>query len=399
MAPLVIGFDLDMTLIDSRVGVREAMVALVAETGAPIDADVVASRLGPPLEQELAEWVPADQIDPLADRYRELYAELGIAGTLALPGRRERRSTRFALACGRTLVVTAKFEQNAWLCLEQTKLDVDDVVGWRHGPQKGETLLEHGASVYVGDTPPDMEAARIAGAVGVAVPTGPSRASSCATRAPTSCSTSLLDFPTWLGSAPRITPTRPHGADPRRLSARDAAPSTAGPQLAGDEEQRPRRRAIAMPITSSSIRPIAVSLELVCIDTVVPGRTGNTLGDASGRSAVTRSRNASAVWCEQPQVQRGDVHPLRAQPRDQLPVVLIPVFMSLRSATPENDHSVENVDVDRVTFTSRNGPSAPFSSATTAPASSGAREALRQRQRRRPVLPPHPSRRLPPRRR
>ena len=93
--PLVIGFDLDMTLIDSRVGVRDAMVALVAETGAPIDPDVVASRLGPPLEQELADWVPADQIDPLADRYRELYAEMGIAGTDALPGA-PRRSARSA---------------------------------------------------------------------------------------------------------------------------------------------------------------------------------------------------------------------------------------------------------------------------------------------------------------
>ncbi len=93
---LVIGFDLDMTLIDSRAGVHAAMRALVAETGAPIDPDVVVARLGPPLERELAEWVPADQIDPLADRYRELYAEVGIEGTVALPGRgrRARRSAR-----------------------------------------------------------------------------------------------------------------------------------------------------------------------------------------------------------------------------------------------------------------------------------------------------------------
>jgi phosphoglycolate phosphatase len=198
MPPLVIGFDLDMTLIDSRAGVRTAMLALVAETGAPIDADVVVARLGPPLEQELAEWVPADQIDSLADRYRELYAELGIDGTLALPGAAAALET-VRSASGRTLVVTAKFEPNAWLCLEHTNLVVDDVVGWRHGPQKGETLIERGASVYVGDTPPDMEAARGAGAVGIGVPTGPFTSAQLRDAGADLVLESLLDFPEWFG--------------------------------------------------------------------------------------------------------------------------------------------------------------------------------------------------------
>ena len=197
MPPLVIGFDLDMTLIDSRAGVRTAMLALVAETGAPIDADVVVARLGPPLEQELAEWVPADQINPLADRYRELYAELGIEGTLALPGATDALDA-VRNAAGRTLVVTAKFEPNAWRCLKYTHLDVDDVVGWRHGPQKGETLIEHGASVYVGDTAPDMEAARIAGAVGIGVPTGPFTGAQLRDAGADVVLASLLDFPSWF---------------------------------------------------------------------------------------------------------------------------------------------------------------------------------------------------------
>src|SRR3954464_11163389 len=86
MAPLVVGFDLDMTLIDSRVGVHATLRALIGGTGAPIDADVEVARLGPPLEQELATWVPAEQIDPLADRFRELYVDLRLVGLVALPG-------------------------------------------------------------------------------------------------------------------------------------------------------------------------------------------------------------------------------------------------------------------------------------------------------------------------
>jgi phosphoglycolate phosphatase len=197
MPPLVVGFDLDMTLIDSREGVRVAMVALVAETGAPIDPDVVAGRLGPPLEQELAEWVPAEQIDPLADRYRELYAEMGIVGTVALPGAADAFDAVRA-AGGRVLVVTAKFEPNAWMCLEETNLVADTVVGWRHGPQKGETLLEHGATVYVGDTPPDMNAAHLAHAVAVGVPSGPFTADELRAAGADIVLDCLLDFPDWF---------------------------------------------------------------------------------------------------------------------------------------------------------------------------------------------------------
>ena len=86
------------------------------------------SRLGPPLEQEMAEWVPADQVDPLSDRYRELYGELGIEGTFALPGAAEALDA-VRDAGGQILVVTAKYEPNAWLCLEHTGLVADIVVG------------------------------------------------------------------------------------------------------------------------------------------------------------------------------------------------------------------------------------------------------------------------------
>jgi phosphoglycolate phosphatase-like HAD superfamily hydrolase len=199
MRPLVVGFDLDMTLIDSRPGIHTTIRALVDETGYFIDPDVVVNRLGPPLEQELAEWLPADQVDPLSDRFRELYGELGIDGTLALPG------ASAALAAvrardGRSLVVTAKYEPNAWRCLEHTQLVVDDVVGWRHGPQKGETLTERCAAIYVGDTPPDMDAARIAGAVGIGVPSGPFSADELRAAGADIVLGSLLEFPSWLAT-------------------------------------------------------------------------------------------------------------------------------------------------------------------------------------------------------
>ena len=41
-----VGFDLDMTLIDSRPGIRAAYRALTERTGVYVDADLAVTRLG-----------------------------------------------------------------------------------------------------------------------------------------------------------------------------------------------------------------------------------------------------------------------------------------------------------------------------------------------------------------
>ena len=74
---------------------------------------------------------------------------------------------------GTVVVVTGKYEPNARLHLDHLGLEVDELVGWLWGPRKADALLEHGATVYVGDHVGDIEGARAAGAVSVGVPTGP----------------------------------------------------------------------------------------------------------------------------------------------------------------------------------------------------------------------------------
>ena len=168
---LTVGFDLDMTLIDSRPGVRAAMRQLSAELGVFIDADLVASRLGPPLETELAHWMPAADISAAADRYRELMAEFGAVNCSALPGAAESvRAIRDA--GGRVVVVTAKAAALAAISLEALGIEVDAIHGWRWSEGKGAALLEEGASVYVGDHPHDVLGARFAGALSVGIGTG-----------------------------------------------------------------------------------------------------------------------------------------------------------------------------------------------------------------------------------
>jgi pyridinium-3,5-biscarboxylic acid mononucleotide sulfurtransferase len=197
--PLVVGFDLDMTLIDPRPGVVASCAAVTAETGVAIDGDLVASRLGPPLEVELANWVTADRVDELADSYRAHYATIGVEGTSLLPGAVE------ALAAvrregGRTVVVTAKNEANARATLDRLDLEADEVIGNRWGAGKGEALLDRGASVYVGDHTADMLAAATAHATAVAVSTGSDSEAALLEAGADVVLGDLTGFPGWLSA-------------------------------------------------------------------------------------------------------------------------------------------------------------------------------------------------------
>jgi phosphoglycolate phosphatase len=168
----VVGFDLDMTLIDPRPGVVATLAVLSLETGVAIDGDLVASRLGPPLEDELANWFAAPDVPAAADRYRELYVPYALPRTTALPGAVD--AVRLVRASGAlAVVVTAKQRALALASLARVGIEADVVVGWRHGAAKGETLREHGATAYVGDHVADVDGARAAGAVSVAVASGP----------------------------------------------------------------------------------------------------------------------------------------------------------------------------------------------------------------------------------
>ena len=186
-----------MTLVDTRPGIAAVWDALAVETGVAIDSAAAVSRLGPPLDDELARWFPADRVPAMADRFRAIYPGLAVEPTEALPGARAAVDA-VRRHGGRVVVVTAKYEPNARLHLDHLGIDADIVVGWKYGPAKGEALREHGATVYVGDHLADIEGARAAGAVSVAVPTGPITADELRAGGADVVLTDLAAFPAWL---------------------------------------------------------------------------------------------------------------------------------------------------------------------------------------------------------
>jgi phosphoglycolate phosphatase len=169
---LTVGFDLDMTLVDSREGIAATFRAVSARTGVAVDTDLVVSRLGPPLELELAHWFPPEEVAATAALYRSLYRYHAIRTSPPLPGAIEAVAAVRAVG-GRVLVVTAKNEPDARRHLAHLGLAVPDVVGLAWGEGKAAALRSYGASVYVGDHTADIAAGRSAGAYPVGVATGP----------------------------------------------------------------------------------------------------------------------------------------------------------------------------------------------------------------------------------
>jgi phosphoglycolate phosphatase-like HAD superfamily hydrolase len=194
---LVVGFDLAMTLIDTRPGFAATLRALPGETGVPVDVDLLCANLGPPLDHMLAPYYPAEQLGALVDRFRVLYPDHAVAATPAMAGAHE------ALAAvrrrgGRTVVVTGKFTPNAALHVAALAFEIDHLAGEGWGVGKAAALQEQGAAIYVGDHVHDVEGARAAGALSVSVLTGGSSEAELRDAGTDVVLRDLGDFPAWL---------------------------------------------------------------------------------------------------------------------------------------------------------------------------------------------------------
>jgi phosphoglycolate phosphatase len=194
MTPPPVGFDLDMTLIDSRRAIMASFAGVAADTGVAIDPAGVDSRLGIKLADELAHWFPPGEIERAMRIYREHYLRLLAPLTTVLPGAAQ--SLAAVRAAGASaVVITAKPEVTARLSLASVGLAPDEVFPDAHGPEKAEVLAALGAAFYVGDTPADMLAAVAAGVHPVGVATGSFSASELRAAGAADVLASLAAFP------------------------------------------------------------------------------------------------------------------------------------------------------------------------------------------------------------
>jgi phosphoglycolate phosphatase len=194
-----VGFDLDLTLIDSQPAIMAAWRELARETGAAVDLDSITTRLGIKLEEEVARWFPAGQREQAAACYRRHYVHLAPHLTTPLPGAAEALAA-VRRAGERAIIVTAKHPVSVGPSLAAAGLEPDDLYTHVYGPEKAAVLSEVGAAVYVGDAPADMGAAIAADAHAVGVTTGSFRAADLLAAGAELVLDSLLEFPSWYAA-------------------------------------------------------------------------------------------------------------------------------------------------------------------------------------------------------
>lgn len=202
-----VGFDLDMTLIDSRPGVSKAIDQVGAEFGLPLRGAEFADRLGPPLGMLLADaGAPEALIPALVTRYREIYPSI-VPYIPAMPGA-DAALAAVRAGGGRAFIVTGKHAPLARLHLGELGWRIDDVVGdvWSEG--KSAALREHGADLFVGDHEGDMRGARAAEVFALGVTTGPCSADELRSAGAEYVLGDLTEFPDWLASWARTNPPR-----------------------------------------------------------------------------------------------------------------------------------------------------------------------------------------------
>jgi phosphoglycolate phosphatase len=192
-----VGFDLDMTLADTRRGIGAVLDALSVETGVHIDSALIVSRLGPPLAIELANWFALEDVPAMVMRFRELYPAIAVPATVAMLGAEAALGAVRARG-GRVVVVTAKNERDARRTISHLGLPVDHIAGSLWAAEKGVALKEHGAAAYVGDHLGDIDAARAAAAFSVGVATGPYDLAALRAYGADAVLPDLLAFPDWL---------------------------------------------------------------------------------------------------------------------------------------------------------------------------------------------------------
>jgi phosphoglycolate phosphatase len=191
-----VGFDLDLTLINSRPAIMAAWSAVAGELGVSIDLDEVDRRMGIKLEDEVAYWFPADDQSDAAASYRRHYIRLSPKLTFLLPGAAEALAA-VRDAGERAVVITAKHPVSVEPSLAAVALQPDEVFAHVHGPEKAAVLARLGAAAYVGDTPADMVAGVGGGATAVGVPTGSFGPAELTEAGASVVLGSLTEFPAW----------------------------------------------------------------------------------------------------------------------------------------------------------------------------------------------------------
>ena len=166
---LTIGFDLDMTLVDTSKAIVFSVKKALNEIGHNSPSNLIESSIGLPMLETLESFLKNPEIArSVYERYQEIYFKEGFhLGTL-LPG--VEKTLKLLNQDGHKIVIiTAKREKLALRQLSFCNLPYDILKAGCFGKMKSKAMLECSVEVYVGDHLEDFRAAEDVGVLFVGV--------------------------------------------------------------------------------------------------------------------------------------------------------------------------------------------------------------------------------------
>lgn len=200
---LTIGFDLDMTLVDSAAGICACMTAVLDRHSIRgISEDSMYATIGRPLRDAFADWVPQDKVDEIVAEYRADFDSIALPVMKLLPGAIEALDLLERKEDVSILVVSSRKQESLESILDYLNIRKRFrlIKGGVFGEQKGEVLREEGCAIYVGDHVGDVRGAKAGGCLSIAVCTGPSTRETLEAEGADVIMNSLEEFPTWLST-------------------------------------------------------------------------------------------------------------------------------------------------------------------------------------------------------
>jgi phosphoglycolate phosphatase len=168
----VLGFDLDLTLLDLRAATACALSEVNARLGEQVDVAAIVADLGPPFREQLRQWIPGEPRLRAAMRlFRRAFLSEGLSHVVMLPGAQQALAAVARLG-GTSVVITGRRADTAAACLARCGIAGPAVIGGVTGLEKVDAMRRHRIDAYVGDHPLDMQAARSAPVPGIGITTG-----------------------------------------------------------------------------------------------------------------------------------------------------------------------------------------------------------------------------------
>lgn len=197
---LVVGFDLDLTLVDSHERIVSSYLAAFSRLGCPgiTEADLL-PHLGLTLTHVSTLLAPDLDSEEVVQAYREHYDRPGAPPTQPMAGAQGALKAVHDLG-GRSLVVSAKQVVRVRSAVAEAGLAdrLDVLYGDLFGEAKAGALIAEQATLYVGDHPGDMVAAKVAKCHALGVTTGSNDATALCNAGADDTIASLEAFPGWL---------------------------------------------------------------------------------------------------------------------------------------------------------------------------------------------------------